>query len=144
MACWLFSCSNLKYLPAGDALYNGAKVTVKAPELKAKRRKALTEQMENLTRPKPNSKILGMRVRLYAYNIAGHPKKEKSPRGWLKNKVGEPPVLLSDVDLERNTQVLKSALENSGFFRDFTVTFEMEVKKFATQFAPGSTECVPK
>jgi hypothetical protein len=24
------------------------------------------------------------------------------------------------------------------------VSFEMEVKKFATQFAPGSTECVPK
>ena len=33
---------------------------------------------------------------------------------------------------------------DTGFFRDFTVTFEMEVKKFATQFAPGSTECVPK
>jgi hypothetical protein len=33
---------------------------------------------------------------------------------------------------------------DSGLFRDLTVTFEMEVKKFATQFAPGSTECVPK
>jgi hypothetical protein len=33
---------------------------------------------------------------------------------------------------------------DSGFFRDLTVTFEMEVKKFATQFAPGATECVPK
>jgi hypothetical protein len=31
-----------------------------------------------------------------------------------------------------------------GLFRDFTVRFTMEVKKFATQFAPGSTECVPK
>jgi hypothetical protein len=31
-----------------------------------------------------------------------------------------------------------------GLFRDFTVRFSMEVKKFATQFAPGSTECVPK
>ena len=31
-----------------------------------------------------------------------------------------------------------------GLYRDLTVTFEMEVKKFATQFAPGSTECVPK
>jgi len=31
-----------------------------------------------------------------------------------------------------------------GFFRDFTVSFEMEIKRFATQFAPGSTECVPK
>jgi hypothetical protein len=31
-----------------------------------------------------------------------------------------------------------------GIFQDFSVKFTMEVKKFATQFAPGSTECVPK
>jgi hypothetical protein len=37
-----------------------------------------------------------------------------------------------------------TADRDSGFFRDFTVNFEMEVKKFPTQFAPGSTECVPK
>jgi hypothetical protein len=33
---------------------------------------------------------------------------------------------------------------DSGFYRDLTVSFGLEVKKFATQFAPGSTECVPK
>jgi len=31
-----------------------------------------------------------------------------------------------------------------GLFQDLTVRFALEVKKFATQFAPGSTECVPK
>jgi hypothetical protein len=31
-----------------------------------------------------------------------------------------------------------------GLFRDFTVKFTMEVKRFTTQFRPGSTECVPK
>ena len=31
-----------------------------------------------------------------------------------------------------------------GLFADFKVTFTMEVKKFATQFKPGSTECIPK
>jgi hypothetical protein len=33
---------------------------------------------------------------------------------------------------------------DGGLFRDLTVRFTMEVKKFVTQFAPGSTECVPK
>jgi hypothetical protein len=33
---------------------------------------------------------------------------------------------------------------DGGLFRDITVRFALEVKKFATQFAPGSTECVPK
>ncbi len=37
-----------------------------------------------------------------------------------------------------------AALREAGLFRDFTVKFGMDVKKFATQFAPGSTECVPK
>jgi hypothetical protein len=36
------------------------------------------------------------------------------------------------------------AERDGGLFRDFTVRFTLEVKKFATQFAPGSTECVPK
>jgi len=31
-----------------------------------------------------------------------------------------------------------------GLFRDFTALFSMEVKRFATQFHPGATECVPK
>jgi hypothetical protein len=31
-----------------------------------------------------------------------------------------------------------------GVFADFKVSFTMEVKKFPTQFKPGSTECLPK
>jgi hypothetical protein len=31
-----------------------------------------------------------------------------------------------------------------GMFRDLTVDFTMEVKRFATEFHPGATECVPK
>ncbi len=37
--------------------------------------------------------------------------------GWLKYKFGEPPVLASQVDLERNELVLQSDLENQGFFK---------------------------
>ena len=33
---------------------------------------------------------------------------------------------------------------DGGLFRDMTVSMTMEIKKFPTQFAPGSTECVPK
>ncbi|MEO5767478.1 MAG: hypothetical protein ABIS92_03925 [Polyangia bacterium] len=36
------------------------------------------------------------------------------------------------------------AVRDGGLFRDFTVRFTAEIKRFATQFAPGSTECVPK
>ena len=84
------ACSNTKYLPAGDALYTGAKVKVEGPKLKKKQKKALAAELTGLTRPKPNSSVLGLRIKLYAYNIAGNPKKKNSPRGWLKNKMGEP------------------------------------------------------
>jgi hypothetical protein len=36
------------------------------------------------------------------------------------------------------------AERDSGYYRDFVVRFDIEVKKFTTQFAPHSTECVPK
>jgi hypothetical protein len=36
------------------------------------------------------------------------------------------------------------AQRDTGVYRDFTVRFDVEVKKFPTQFAPNSTECVPK
>ena len=37
-----------------------------------------------------------------------------------------------------------SGERDMGLFRDFTVQFTMEVKRFPTQFQPGATECVPK
>jgi hypothetical protein len=51
-----------------------------------------------------------------------------------------------------STVVTKLAWETSGgqaeraggLFANFSVRFTMEVKKFLTQFAPGSTECLPK
>ncbi len=36
------------------------------------------------------------------------------------------------------------AERDGGLYRDFSVRFALEMKKFATQFAPGSTECIPK
>jgi hypothetical protein len=33
---------------------------------------------------------------------------------------------------------------DAGYYRDLVVRFDVEVKKFPTQFAPHSTECVPK
>lgn len=111
------SCNNLKKLPPGDALYTGATVKIDSTSLKKKDKKGLESELQSLTRPKPNKKILGMRFKLSMYNLAGNPKKENSLRGWLKNKVGEPPVLLSDVNLERNIKVIQNTLENTGFFQ---------------------------
>src|SRR5262245_42791181 len=109
---FLIACSNTRKIPAGDALYLGAKVSVKDDSLTYKKRKELREDLASLARPRPNSKFLGMRIKLFFYNLAGNPKREKSFAGWIKYKLGEPPVLLSDVNLDRNTKLLQNSLEN--------------------------------
>ncbi|WP_426486224.1 BamA/TamA family outer membrane protein [Flavobacterium sp. 2] len=114
---FVFGCSNTKYLPEGDLLYTGASVKVKDSIIKKKDRKALENQLEDLLRPKPNKQFLGLRPKLWVYNIAGQPKKDKGFRYWLRTKVGEEPVLFSKVDLDYNASVLRNFTENKGYFK---------------------------
>lgn len=114
---FLYGCSNLKYLEEGEALYVGGKVKVEDSLLSRKERKNLEKELEPLLRPLPNKKFLGLRPKLYFYNIAGEPKKDKGFRYWLRNKVGEPPVLFSQVDLEYNESILQNYAENKGYFK---------------------------
>jgi len=114
---FILGCSNTKYLPEGDLLYTGGSVTVKDSILKKKERKELENALEALLRPKPNKQFLGLRPKLWFYNIAGEPKKEKGIRNWLRNTVGEEPVLFSKVDLDYNANVLRNFSENRGYFK---------------------------
>jgi len=114
---FVFGCSNTKYLAEGELLYTGASVTVKDSVIKKKDRKALEKELKDLLRPKPTKQILGLRPKLWIYNLAGEPKKEKGIRYWLRNKVGEAPVLFSQVDLDYNSSVLRSFAENRGYFK---------------------------
>ncbi|HEU0136556.1 MAG TPA: hypothetical protein VFQ50_04640, partial [Flavobacterium sp.] len=111
------SCSNTKYLAEGELLYIGGDVKIEDKEADKKQRKALQAALEGMLRPKPNTKILGLRPKLWIYNVAGKPKKEKGIRHWLRTKVGEPPVLFSQVDLGFNADVLQSYSENKGYFK---------------------------
>ncbi|MFE3870564.1 BamA/TamA family outer membrane protein [Flavobacterium sp. ZS1P70] len=120
LALFAFSCSNTKFLPEGELLYTGATVKVEGSEISNKEKKALKTALEDILRPKPNSSILGLRPKLYIYNLAGTPKKEKGWRYWLKTKVGEAPVLYSKVDLEYSKSVLQNFSENSGYFNTKT------------------------
>nr|WP_315165478.1 BamA/TamA family outer membrane protein [uncultured Flavobacterium sp.] len=120
LGLFVSSCSNTRFLPEGELLYTGAKVTVEGKETSKKEKKALKTALKEVVRPKPNSSILGLRPKLYIYNLAGTPKKEKGWRYWLRTKVGEAPVLYSQVDLEYNKSVLQNFTENSGYFNTRT------------------------
>lgn len=111
------SCSNTKYLPEGELLYVGGKVKVEDTLVSRGERKDLQKEQQLLIRPKPNSKILGLRFKLFFYNISGKPKKEKGFRHWVHTKLGEPPVLFSQVDLDYNSRLLQNHAENRGYFK---------------------------
>jgi len=120
-------------------LYVGGKVTVNDTVLTKKERKAMQKQMEGLLRPKPNSNVLGLRFKLYIYNLAGEPKKEKGLRHWLRTKVGEPPVLFSQVDLDYNADILQNYSENNGYFKTRTSADSISKARRATAMYTVST-----
>ncbi len=127
-AAFFISCNEARYLEQGQYLYDGADVKINSLGKTSKsKRKALKSEMEGLLRPKPNGKILGVRFKLWVYNIAGTPK-GKGLRYWLKNKVGEPPVLASMPAFEKNRAVLQNRLENRGYFKD-TVSMDTAARK---------------
>lgn len=112
------SCSNTKYLKEGENLYVKGRVELKPDtSFPEKYIEPLESNLESYLRPQPNSSILGLRPKLYFYNLAGDSTTtEKGIKGWLKYKVGEPPVLLSDVNRPHNEDLLRNRLENLGFF----------------------------
>lgn len=113
----LTACNSTKYVPESDLLYTGGSVKVEDTLLSKKERKALRTVMEDMLRPKPNKSFLGLKPKLFFYNLVSEPKKQKGFKYWLKYKVGEPPVLFSKVDLDYTADVLRNYSENNGYFK---------------------------
>jgi outer membrane protein insertion porin family len=112
----LNACSNTKYLPKGQKLYTGAKVKVDDKYIKKSEAGALSDELEGLLRPKPNASILGLRIKLYIFNKT-QTTKQKGLKHYLHTKLGEPPVLASSVDVDKNSSILQNRLQNEGYFQ---------------------------
>lgn len=112
---FIAACSVTKSVPKGDKLYTGASVKLNSAGLPAREKKVVRSDLQGLVRPKPNTKLLGIPFKLHIYNLF-YKAKPKSFFGKLRDRFGQPPVLLSSVDLENNQKILKSHLENKGFF----------------------------
>ncbi|HEY4107925.1 BamA/TamA family outer membrane protein [Puia sp.] len=118
----LTSCHESKYLTGNQALYAANKTEVRSSvPMTKKEQNQWREDMEGYLRPKLNGKTLGVRIKLWIYNIVGPTKKTRGLKHWLKFKVGEPPVLASPAILRNNADVLQSHLENKGFFHDTVI-----------------------
>ncbi|RYF90880.1 MAG: hypothetical protein EOO03_02715 [Chitinophagaceae bacterium] len=61
--------------------------------------------------------ILGYPYKVGFWYAIGTSSREKSFRNWLRNRLGEEPVLNTMVDLEANTENMVAHLENKGYFK---------------------------
>jgi len=133
------SCSNSRYLSDNESLYLGNKVKIMDTFVAKKDKSALEAELSEAVRPKPNSSFLTVRLKLTLYNIAGVPKKEKGFRNWLRNKIGEPPVLGSSVSIDGNNKVLNNILVNYGYFNAETAGHKETKKKKTHAFFEVNT-----
>ncbi len=140
---FLNACSNTKYLTNGQTLYVGGKVNIVNKDIKKNDKKALSSELTGLLRPKPNAAILGLRYKLYIYNITKTTKK-KGIKHYLNTHFGEPPVLASAVDLTKNSSILVNTLQNKGYFQaqvsgDTITKSKKTTAVYTTNTGPGYT-----
>lgn len=110
----LSSCAVKKYIPEGEFLYRGGKVKLKSSE-EINDKKRLTDELEDVLYPVPNSKFLGMYPKLHYYYVY-HEKKENFWRRFMYNQMSEKPAYFSDMNVENTEDLLKNRLENNGIF----------------------------
>lgn len=122
---FFWACRGTSDIPEGQHLYTGAEIKFNSDE-KVMDKGEVKGVLDNLLAPEPNDAILGMRPKLWIHNIFDTVKKDKGFKHWVKYELGNPPVLLNEVEEERIATSLQTALENNGFW---TASVDYEVKK---------------
>lgn len=113
---FLFSCSQVKFVP--DDKYLISKVQVDVDNTKLSK-----ENVKQYVRQKENYKILGfVKFHLFLYNLSSAKKTE----GWLK-RIGEPPQIYDELLSKRSEDQLKQYANSKGYFQA-TVSSSVEIK----------------
>lgn len=129
----LLSCSINKYIPEGEQLYTGARLSIEKDTI-IRNEKALKSELEAVIRPEPNKKFLGMYPGLFYYY-----KNQKENPGflnkWLYKKIGATPVYRSYVEASSIEELLLNRLENRGYFYSTaTSNFEDQEKRTSVSY----------
>ncbi len=124
------ACGVKKFIPEGEQLYTGGEVDMEA-DFRIPDKKDIESELNALLKPEPNSKILGMRIGLWAH-YKGSQENPGFINRFLKNKLGEEPVYFSEVNPERTGDLIFNRLENRGFFYSMVESEVTRKKHFAS------------
>lgn len=103
----MFSCSGLKNIPEGSYLLDQQTVL-------NRKKKVNNDSVLALLSAKPNSKIAGIRPKLWLYQISRAPR-DLQDQPWLR-KIGQAPVYYSAQEVTRNSAKIKDYFQAQGYF----------------------------
>jgi len=117
---FLSSCSPTKYLNPEETLLHKVKV-------KRNNRSVSKEEIINITKQKPNKKILSLfRFHLGVYNYWPWPKSD------FRENTGEPPVVYDSLLTKKSVKQISLFLKNKGYFNN-NVTYVKKEKNRKTK-----------
>ncbi|MBW6478562.1 MAG: BamA/TamA family outer membrane protein [Bacteroidales bacterium] len=116
-----FSCNPARRLPEGKYLLNRNRIEVQDAEVER-------SELASYLRQKPNRRILGFyRFHLNVYQLADRGR-ETGFRNWMKNTIGEPPVIYDPILTQNTTRQFELYLNSKGYF-NAEVSFEENLKR---------------
>ncbi len=103
------SCMPARRIPEGQYLLNRNRIVLEDTELDP-------IQLRNYVRQSPNRRILGFyRFHLNMYQLADRGKETRLKR-WMKNTIGEPPVIFDPALANQTSRQFELFLHNKGYF----------------------------
>jgi outer membrane protein assembly factor BamA len=115
--------------------------------LQVKNANSFKKELTDISMLQPNKKVLGIaKLRLWFYNVASQHRENKF-RYWMKNKVGEPPVLMDSSLAIRSTQLIQNYLVNKGYFYanvNYEVLYKRKQATVVYQVTPGKLYSIDK
>ena len=133
----LSACNVTQSVPKGEHLLKKNSIKL---EKKVKSGNTIKEDIQNLIIQKPNTKMFGLiSFRLGIYNLA-YNKKENKFRWWLKNKLGEAPVIYNEQVSSKSAENIRLYMFNEGFLNtkvNFKAIYESKKVKVNYSILPG-------
>ena len=105
------SCNIYRYVPPDDHLFAGSKITF---DTRQKKEKDIKAALLAKAWPVPNKRILGIPFSLISYSIS-KPPTGKGINYWLHEKIGSPPVLLSQANPAGMRRRMVSQMKDLGY-----------------------------
>ena len=137
----LTACSPTRHIPEGRYLLQSN--TVKLEDARnVPSKSTLTDNLSAVVAQKPNSRLLGMRVKLFLYNLRYNKYKTDSANYQLQSRTVEPPVLWDSTSMRRALQNMNSVLFNQGFFYakvEDTAILKGKKAEVVYEVTPGKT-----